>query len=202
MRPRRCSSTKPVRIGPGQGPDQRRLAVIDVPGGGDHVHRLPTGRRWSAAPHRPLPLHRRTATAATAASSGSATVRRSTRVSSWWTRAMIGRGCRPRAGRPTGRRAAADPRTGSRRRAGRRRRPPTSRPRPRPGRARWRSWPPAPAARRPGSWPAARTAAGGLGGRGRRARRPAAPRGPACPGAAPGTAGAGCRPPPDPLARR
>ncbi len=43
----------PVRLHPGQRADQRRLAVVDVPGGGDHVHQAPAARRAAVIAGRP-----------------------------------------------------------------------------------------------------------------------------------------------------
>ncbi len=39
VRPRRFSSCQPVGVGAGQGQHERRLPVVDVPGGGDDRHR-------------------------------------------------------------------------------------------------------------------------------------------------------------------
>ena len=61
--PRRRSSAQPVRLHPGQRPDQGGLAVVDVPGGRDDVHvsparRSPAARTARCSARSSAPLHR------------------------------------------------------------------------------------------------------------------------------------------------
>ena len=162
-----------VGLHPGQRPDQRRLAVVDVPGGGDDVHGQ-TRTAADAALQRSSSARR-----ARAGRAGSGRARRG--------RAPAGSPARSAAAKP---RAARPPRSAARRRARRRRRP---RPRCRPPRRRRRPAQQRRQPRRPGRAAPPGRRARRRAHRRRRARAGSPPARPAsaCPPAAPGPAGAG-----------